>query len=55
MKKEFTKKEYENYMKVVDDYIKRAKIIINDLHNLEEVRRLSYEGWVKFQSGEKNK
>jgi hypothetical protein len=52
MKKEFTQKEYEDYMKVLDDYIKKAETAINDLWKFKEVRQLSYEDWVKFQNGE---
>ena len=52
MKKELTKKDYNNYMKVVDDYIKKAETVINDLWKFKEVRQLSYEDWVKFQNGE---
>lgn len=54
MKKEFTKQEYDNYMKVVDDYIKRAETVINDLWKFKEVRQLSYKDWIKFQSGKNN-
>jgi hypothetical protein len=51
MKKEFTEKQYENYMKVLDDYIKKVETAINDLWKFKEVRQLSYEDWVKFQNG----
>jgi hypothetical protein len=40
MEKEFTEKEYENYMKVLDDYIKKAETTINDLWKFKEVRQL---------------
>lgn len=50
--KELTKKDYDNYMKVVDDYIKKAEIIINDLPKFKGIRKLSFEDWVKFQNGE---
>jgi hypothetical protein len=31
MNKEFTEKEYEAYMKTIDEYIKKAEIAINEL------------------------
>ena len=29
MNKEFTEKEYEAYMRTIDEYIKKAEIVIN--------------------------
>jgi predicted AAA+ superfamily ATPase len=52
MKKEYTQTDYEKYMKIVDDYIKKAEMAINELPKLKEVRNLTFEDWVKFQNGE---
>ena len=52
MEKELTKEEYNNYMKVIDEYIKRTEKAINDLSKFKAVRLLSFENWVKFQNGE---
>ena len=53
MNKEFTEKDYEAYMKTIDEYIKKAEIAINDLPKFKEVwSKLSFEDWVKWQKGE---
>ena len=52
MNKEFTEKAYKAYMKTVNEYIKKAEIVINDLPKFKEVSKLSFEDWVKWQSGE---
>jgi hypothetical protein len=51
-KKELTEKDYEEYMKSVDRYIKKAEIIINDLPSFRIISELSFEDWVKFQNGD---
>ena len=52
MNKEFTEKAYKAYMKTVNEYIKKAEIAINDLPKFKEVSKLSFEDWIKWQSGE---
>ena len=52
MSKEFTEKDYKAFMKMINEYIKKAEIAINELPKFKEVSKLSYEDWVKWQSGE---
>jgi len=52
MNKEFTVKEYEAYMRAINELIKEAEIAINDLPKFKEVSKLSFEDWVKWQKGE---
>jgi hypothetical protein len=39
-------------MKIIDEYIKKTENAINDLSKFKEVRKLSFEDWVKFQNSE---
>lgn len=52
MKKTLTKKEYDNFMRVVDGYIKKAERMIDNLPKCKKVRQLSFEDWAKWQNGE---
>ena len=52
MKKEFTKKDYDSYMRTVERYIKKAEMIINDLPAFKAISELPFEDWVKFQNGD---
>ena len=52
MNKEFTEKDYKEYMRTVDRYIKNAEIMVNDLPKFREASKLSFENWVKWQKGE---
>lgn len=51
--KELTKKDYDNYMREVDNYIRKAEYVINDLPKFKEIRQLSFEDWIKFQKGDR--
>jgi len=52
MKKELTKKDYDNYMKVVNQNIKETERRLENLDKSKKVSQLSFEDWVKFQNGE---
>jgi hypothetical protein len=52
MSKEFTEKAYKAYMKTINENIKNIEIAINYLPKCKEVSKLSFEDWVKWQSGE---
>lgn len=52
MKKELTKKDYDNYMKVVNHGIKETERRLETLDKSKKVSQLSFEDWVKFQNGE---
>lgn len=56
MDKKYTEKEYNAYMKTINDYIKNAEKVINELPKFKkkwkEVSKLSFEDWVKWQKGE---
>ena len=52
MKKELTKKDYDNYMIVVNQNIKETERRLERFDKTKRVSRLSYEDWVKFQNGE---
>jgi ribonuclease I len=52
MKKELTKKDYDNYMKVVNQNIKETERRLEILDKTKKVSQLSFEDWVKFQNGE---
>jgi hypothetical protein len=52
MKKELTKKDYDNYMKVVNQNIKETERRLETFDKMKRVSQLSFEDWVKFQNGE---
>jgi predicted acetyltransferase len=52
MSKEFTEKDYKAFMRMINEYIKKAEMVINELPRFKEASKLSYEDWVKWQSGE---
>ena len=52
MKKELTKKDYDNYMKVVNQSIKETERRLETFDKTKKVSQLSFEDWVKFQNGE---
>jgi hypothetical protein len=52
MKKELTKKDYDNYMKVVNHNIKETELRIETFDKTKKVSQLSFEDWIKFQKGE---
>lgn len=52
MKKELTKRDYDNYMKVVNESIKETERRILTMEKSKKVSQLSFEDWVKFQNGE---
>ena len=52
MKKELTKKDYDNYMKVVNQNIKETERRLETFDKTKRVSQLSFEDWVKFQNGE---
>ena len=52
MNKELTKKDYDNYMKVVNQNIKETERRLETFDKTKNVSQLSFEDWVKFQNGE---
>jgi hypothetical protein len=52
MKKELTKKDYDNYMKVVNQNIKETECRLAILDKTIKVSKLSFEDWVKFMRGQ---
>jgi len=54
MKKELTVKDYNNYMKVVNNVIKDTEDKMKSLEKHKKVSQLSFEDWVKFQNGVAN-
>ncbi len=52
MKKELTKKDYDNYMKVVNSVIKDTEDKMKILEKNKKVSQLSFEDWVRFQNDE---
>jgi len=52
MKKELTKKDYDNFMKVVNQSIKETERRLETFDKTKKVSQLSFEDWVKFQNGE---
>ena len=52
MKKELTKKDYDNYMKVVNSVIKDTEDKIKSLEKHKKMSQLSFEEWIRFQNGE---
>ena len=50
--KQLTKRDYENYMKVVNRNIKETERRMEVLDMERKVSQLSFEDWVKFQNGE---
>jgi hypothetical protein len=51
MKKELTITDYDKYMNRIDDYIKKAETIVDDIPKFKAIRQLSFEDWIKFQNG----
>ena len=52
IKKELTKKDYDNYMRVVNQNIKETERRLENLEKEKKVSQLSFEDWVKFQNNE---
>jgi len=52
IKKELTKKDYDNYMRVVNQNIKETERRLETLDKTKKVSQLSFEDWIKFQNGE---
>ena len=52
MKKELTKKDYNNYMRVVNRNIEETERRMETLDKSRKVSQLSFEDWAKFQNGE---
>lgn len=52
MKKELTKKDYDNYMKIVNEYIKETERRLETLDKSKKISQLPFEDWIKFQNGE---
>jgi len=50
--KQLTKKDYNNYMIVVNKNIKETEDRLKALDKSKKVSQLSFEDWVKFQNGE---
>ena len=50
--KQLTKKDYENYIKVVNRNIKETERRMEVLDMERKVSQLSFEDWVKFQNRE---
>lgn len=51
-KKELTKKDYDNYMKVVNKNIEETERRLENLNKSKKVSKFSFEDWCKFQNGE---
>ena len=47
-----TKKDYDNYMRVVNQNIEETERRMETLDMTRKVSQLSFEDWVKFQNGE---
>ena len=47
-----TKKDYDKYIKVVNQNIKETEIRMETLEMLRKVSQLSFDDWVKFQNKE---
>ena len=52
MSKEFSKKDYDNYMRVVIQNIQETESRLSRLDIDRKISQLSFEDWVKFQNGE---
>lgn len=52
MKRALTKKDYDNYMKVVNENIRETERRLRSLDKTKKVSQLSFEEWVKFQNGD---
>ena len=52
MNREFSKKDYDNYMRVVIQNIQETKSRLSRLDIDKKISQLSFEDWVKFQNGE---
>ena len=50
--RQLTKKDYDKYIKVVNQNIKETERRMEPLDMLRKVSQLSFEDWVKFQNGE---
>ena len=52
MSKKFSKKDYDNYMRVVIQNIQETESRLSRLGIDKKISQLSFEDWVKFQNGE---
>ena len=52
MSKEFSKKDYDNYMRVVIQNIQETESRLSRLDIDKKISQPSFEVWVKFQKGE---
>ena len=52
MSKEFSKKDYDNYMRVMIQNIQETESRLRRLDIDKKISQLSFEDWVKFQNGE---
>jgi len=52
MNREFSKKDYDNYMRVVIQNIQETESRLSRLDIDRKISQLSFEDWVKFQNGE---
>ena len=50
--RQLTKKDYDKYMKVVNQNIEEIERRIEILDISRKISQLSFEDWVKFQNGE---
>lgn len=46
-KVKITREAYQNYMELLDLYIKKTEFLIKELPKFKKARALSYEEWVK--------
>ena len=51
MRRELSKKDYDNYMKVVNQNIKETESRLSRLDRDKKISQLSFEDSVKFQNG----
>ena len=52
MSKEFSKKDYDNYMRVMIQNIQETESRLSRLDIDRKISQLSFEDWVKLQNGE---
>ena len=52
MEKEPTKKNYDIFIKIVNENIKETERRLKTLDKMKKISQLSFDDWVKFENGE---
>jgi hypothetical protein len=52
MNREYTKQDYDNYMRVVEDKIWKTEVMLQEYEKRKKVIKLSFEQWVQWQNNE---